>query len=100
MITFEDINRARDILGLRETATAKELSTVYRRLAKLYHPDKHPGAGTAADNSKMAELNWAFHLLEEYIMNYHFSFDRDNFARVYPEEAYHRRYTYGWFDGP
>jgi hypothetical protein len=48
----------------------------------------------------MTELNWAHQVLQDYMKRYHYSFDEENFAQVYPEEAYHRRYTYGWFDGP
>lgn len=31
------------ILGVAESATEEELKAAYRRLAKKYHPDSHPG---------------------------------------------------------
>ncbi len=32
------------VLGVPETATEKELTRAYRKLAKQYHPDTNPGA--------------------------------------------------------
>ena len=32
------------VLGVPETATAKEIAKKYRQLAKQYHPDAHPGS--------------------------------------------------------
>jgi molecular chaperone DnaJ len=32
------------VLGVAQTATEKEITRAYRRLAKQYHPDAHPGA--------------------------------------------------------
>ena len=100
MVAFEDINRARAILGLGETATAKQGKAAYRKLAKRHHPDKSPGANTKADAPEMADINKAHHILEQYLSNYRYSFDKETFAKIYPEEEYHQRYTYGWFDGP
>ena len=38
------------ILGIKRTATSKEINAAYRKLAKQWHPDKHEG-----DNKKKAE---------------------------------------------
>lgn len=37
---MEDLYR---VLGVSETATEEELKRAYRKLAKRYHPDTHPG---------------------------------------------------------
>jgi len=100
VVSFEDINKARAILGLGETATAKEVKAAYRKLAKRYHPDKRPGTNTENEAPKMAELNWAYNILEQYLANYRYAFDEKTFVKIYPDEDYHKRYTYGWFDGP
>ncbi len=46
------------ILGVEKTATADEIKSAYRRLAKQYHPDLHPGDNAAAE--KFKEVNEAY----------------------------------------
>ncbi len=49
------------ILEVDETATQETLRASYRRLAKLYHPDKNPGNPDAAERFK--EINEAYEIL-------------------------------------
>lgn len=53
------------VLGLEPTATAAEIKAAYRRLASLYHPDKHPAEKRKEMNRKMAEVNKAFDTLAD-----------------------------------
>ncbi|MEG1536806.1 MAG: J domain-containing protein [Clostridiales bacterium] len=46
------------VLGVSPTASDDEIKTAYRKLAKQYHPDLHPGDAVAA--GKMKELNAAY----------------------------------------
>lgn len=46
------------ILGVSRTASEDEIKQAYRRLAKQYHPDLHPGDASAAQ--KMNEINEAY----------------------------------------
>lgn len=41
-----------DILGVPETATAKDITRAYRKLARKYHPDANPGDATAEERFK------------------------------------------------
>lgn len=40
------------ILGVPETATAKEIKSAYRKLSRQYHPDNNPGDKSAEDRFK------------------------------------------------
>lgn len=51
------------ILGVSKTTDQKELKKAYRRLARKYHPDLHPGEKKAAMEKKFQELNEAYEVL-------------------------------------
>ncbi len=50
------------VLGVSPDATEEEIKRAYRRLAKQYHPDLHPGDAEAA--RKMQEINAAYEQLQ------------------------------------
>ena len=52
-----------DILGLPKTASQEDLKKAYRRLARKYHPDLHPGAKKAEMEKKFKELNEAYEVV-------------------------------------
>lgn len=49
------------VLGVPPDATQEEISKAYKRLAKKYHPDLHPGDKDAAE--KMSRINEAYNML-------------------------------------
>ncbi len=51
------------ILGVPKTVDQKDLKKAYRRLARKYHPDLHPGEKKAAMEKKFQELNDAYEVL-------------------------------------
>ena len=52
------INDPFQVLGDTSSATEDEIKAAYRKLAKKYHPDLHPGSATA--EAKMKEINEAY----------------------------------------
>jgi len=59
---------ASEVLGVRDSASATEISAAYYKLAQMYHPDKVASLGpefrTLAE-SKMKEINAAYELLKK-----------------------------------
>ncbi len=51
-----------EVLGVPRTATEDEIKSAYRRLAKQYHPDLHPGDEECA--RKMNEVNAAYEAIK------------------------------------
>ena len=52
-------------LGLTKTASQDELKKAYRRLARKYHPDLHPGAKKVEMEKNFKELNEAYEVLRD-----------------------------------
>jgi curved DNA-binding protein CbpA len=50
-----------EVLGLSRAATSSEIKAAYKRLAKLYHPDRNPGNKEAEEMFKV--VNEAYHTL-------------------------------------
>ena len=60
------INNPYEVLGLRPGATAKEITSAYRRLVKLYHPDIQTQEDVELRSQaerRMLEINHARHVL-------------------------------------
>ena len=57
-----------DILGIKKTATADEIKSAYRKLAKKYHPDMFTNASDAEKKEaevKFKEVNHAYEVLSD-----------------------------------
>ncbi|MDD6735386.1 MAG: molecular chaperone DnaJ [Clostridiales bacterium] len=52
-----------EVLGVPKSASADEIKKAYRREAKKYHPDLHPGDKTA--EAKFKEVNEAYEVLSD-----------------------------------
>ena len=73
-----------ETLGIPTNASKKEIETVYKGLAKIYHPDVYRGDKKHAAE-KMKDINEAYRaLIDNYNHNKHSSSDEGN------EESYNR----------
>ena len=65
---WQEITKARDLLGLGDKATMAEIKLAYRSYAKLHHPDL---AGNSSFNQKkMLAVNEAYQTLLHYCENF------------------------------
>ena len=97
MNNFEEIDKARNLLGLGERATLKELEHAYRQMASCYHPDNTETCDQYDETIK--QLNWAFELLLDYFENYSYSFSKEDVIKTYPREEYFNKLFQDWFGG-
>ena len=96
MANFEEIDKARRLLGLGEEATLKEIKQAYRRMAFRYHPDS---AGKDVEvEETMKQLNRAYKLLLDYCATYSYSFTREEIAKTYYYEEHLRKFYHDWFN--
>jgi len=72
-MNFHEVDEARKLLELGETATLKEIKTAFRRLAKIHHPNKHTG-DDAGETEIIKRLNKAYKLLTDHCSDYKYSF--------------------------
>ena len=52
-----------EVLGVAKSASAEEIKTAYRKLARKYHPDVNPGDKSAED--KFKEINESYEVLSD-----------------------------------
>jgi curved DNA-binding protein CbpA len=53
------------VLGVAESASASEIKTAYRRLALLYHPDRHQGKDRPRAEEVFKQINTAYKVLSD-----------------------------------
>ncbi len=87
-MTYADLQKALQILGLRERATLMEIKSRHRELVKRHHPD----SGEAGDQEMIREVNAAYRLLQDYVSEYSFSFAEEEFYEQNPEERMRQQF--------
>ena len=76
---YEQFQKALDILNIVSKATTQELKTKYQKLSKKYHPDMPNG-----DEKKFIEINEAYKLILQYMQNFRFNLDEEEFYQQNP----------------
>ncbi len=70
---WDDIEEARDILGLDDRATLAEIKAAFRRQARSHHPDL---TGSREDHQRMRRINHAYRVLMDYCAGFSFPLKR------------------------
>jgi hypothetical protein len=70
----EQVQGARNLLGLGQCATLSEIKTAFYNRAKKYHPDKCNQDKQKCEE-RMKELNRAYETILLFLANYRYCFD-------------------------
>ncbi len=87
MHSFEEVMKAKTLLGLRDTASLAEIKTRYKSLMHKWHPDKHLDEIETA--TKMSsEIITAYKIILEYVKEYEYRFDEEYIKKrsISPQE--------------
>ena len=93
MHSFDEVMKAKTLLGLRDTATLSEIKARYRNLMHQWHPDKHLNDIESA--TKMStNIIEAYTIISEYIKNYEYKFDESSIKEktISPHEWWNDRF--------
>ena len=100
MADFEQIDKARKILGLGEDATIEEIKQAYRKLALKYHPDRWKDEKRKESEEMSKKINHAKDILAAYCAGYRYSFkEKDIKKSTMDKETYEhlKRFYDGWW---
>ena len=87
MNKFDEITEARNILGVPEQATLKEIKNRYRDLVRKWHPDRC-GQDQKKCVEMTAKINTAYAVITEYCENYRFSMAREEVNKYLSREEW------------
>ena len=100
MADFKEIDEARKILELGETATLREIKNTYRSMALKYHPDKCKNADKKTAEEMFKKINHANEILMSYCAGYKYSFkEKDVKKNTMDREFYKhlKKFYDGWW---
>jgi len=82
VIAFEDLTRARELLGLPVKASLPEIRASYKQKLKEVHPDKRPVSEAAEADEETRRLVRAYEILMTYVAQYPYSFSEKQYKEV------------------
>ncbi|MDD2309219.1 MAG: J domain-containing protein [Desulfuromonadaceae bacterium] len=87
-MTFKELQKSLEILGVADRVTIKQIKSRHRELAKRYHPD----SGGDPNCEQIRLINAAYQILSDYLATYRFSFSEEEFYVQNPEERLRRQF--------
>ncbi len=93
------LEEARELLGLAQQASRKEIRAAYRREARRWHPDRAPAPQEAEYRERMQQINIAYQLILQFIEDYRFELVESSA----PEDLmkwWHSRFATGVWNPP
>ena len=87
MHSFEEVLKAKTLLGLRDNASLAEIKARYKNLMQKWHPDKHLDEIETATRMS-SEIISAYKIILEYVKEYEYRFDEEYIKKrsVSPQE--------------
>jgi len=87
---YEEITKARQILGLYEVATLKDIKNRYKELLKEWHPDLCK-ENEEISKEKTIEIINAFKTIMYYCENYKFSFSQEEIEKYLSADEFWKK---------
>jgi len=78
-LKYSEFEKAVETLGLCTKVNLRDLKLVYKELSKEFHPDMPNG-----DSQKFDEIAKAYNLLKDFMENYRFRLDEEEFLTQFP----------------
>ena len=100
MASFKEIDKAREILGLEESATLGEIKDAYRTQAMKYHPDKCKDKDKKKCEEMFKKISHANDVLMSYCAGYRYSFKEEDVKRSSMNKEFYehlKRFYDGWW---
>ena len=98
MIDFKQIDEARKVLGIEETATLKEIKSAYKTLVLQYHPDRCKEEKKKECEEMFKKISNANDILMEYCAGYKYSFKEEDVKKNTKDRQFHEHMK-GFYDG-
>ena len=100
LITFEKVKNAKNLLGLPDVCSRKEIRSGYLMLAKEWHPDVSSKTATES-NKRFREISNAWNYMRYLIEHYRYSLREEDIKRYQEsqEMKFERRFGGGLWTG-
>lgn len=77
MTNFKEIDAARKVLKLGESATLQEIRNAYRKLVLEYHPDRSESKNKKDSEEMFKKITAAYDIIMAYCATYRYSFKKE-----------------------